>query len=68
MRRWTLPFLALPLVLPLSAGVSSAQTPEIPPGYTAYQILGPGINAPPLPFKIEGERLLTPEGGMVTVT
>ena len=68
MRRWTLPFLALPLVLPLSAGVSRAQTPDIPPGYTAYQILGPGINAPPLPFKIEGERLIAPEGGMVTVT
>ena len=68
MRRWTLPLLALPLVLPLSAGVSRAQTPEIPAGYTAYQILGPGIDAPPLPFKIEGDRLVAPEGGMVTVT
>ena len=68
MRRWTLPFLALPLLLPLSTGVSRAQSPDIPPGYTAYQILGPGINAPPLPFKIEGDRMLTPEGGMVTVT
>jgi hypothetical protein len=68
MRRRTLPLLALPLVLPLSPLVSKAQTPEIPPGYTAYQVLGPGINAPPLPFKIEGERLVAPEGGMVTVT
>ncbi|HKY61027.1 MAG TPA: hypothetical protein VJP59_08450 [Gemmatimonadota bacterium] len=62
------PFFLLPLVLPLSAGVLPAQTPEIPEGYTAYQVLGPGINAPPLPFKIEGERLVAPEGGMVTVT
>ena len=68
MRRWTLPLLALPLVLPLSAAVARAQAPEIPPGYTVYQVLGPGIDAPPLPFKIEGDRLVAPEGGMVTVT
>ncbi len=68
MRRWTLPFLALPIVLPLSTSLSSAQTPNVPPGYTAYQFLGPGVNAPPLPFKIEGERLVAAEGGMVTVT
>ncbi|MBW3661178.1 MAG: hypothetical protein KY397_06040, partial [Gemmatimonadetes bacterium] len=41
---------------------------EIPEGYTAYQILGPGINAPPLPFRIEGERMTTPEDGVVSVT
>ncbi|HET6343027.1 MAG TPA: hypothetical protein VFG78_12695, partial [Gemmatimonadota bacterium] len=68
MRPRTLPFLALPLLLPLSTGVSRAQTTDVPPGYTVYQILGPGVNAPPLPFKIEGDRLVAPEGGMVTVT
>lgn len=54
---------ALPAPDPLGA-----QTVEIPAGYTAYLIEGPGINAPPLPFRIEGERLVTPEGGIVGVT
>ncbi len=44
-----------------------AQGPEIPPGYTAYQIEGPGIGAPPLPFRIDGDRLIAPEGSLVTV-
>src|SRR5688572_32050438 len=39
---------------------AAAQMPPIPPGYTAYQIEGPGIGAPPLPLKIEGDKLLAP--------
>lgn len=41
---------------------------DVPEGFTAYQLLGPGINAPPLPFRIEDDRMMTPEDGMVTVT
>ncbi|MGH7572543.1 MAG: LVIVD repeat-containing protein [Gemmatimonadota bacterium] len=67
MRRWTLSLVLLPL-LPLPTGALLAQSPETPEGYTAYQLLGPGINAPPLPFRIEGDRMVAPEGSMVTVT
>ncbi|MGH7556186.1 MAG: hypothetical protein ACREMD_00090 [Gemmatimonadota bacterium] len=67
MSRRRLWFLILPLLLSLSANVLTAQSPDIPEGYTAYAILGPGVNAPLLPFRIEGDRLVTPEGGMVTV-
>ena len=52
----------------LAARAALAQNPEIPPGYTAYQIVAPGIGAPPLPFRIEGDKLLTPEGSPLQVT
>ncbi|MFN2382969.1 MAG: LVIVD repeat-containing protein [Gemmatimonadota bacterium] len=45
------------------------EMPEIPAGFTGYVISGPGINAPPLPFRIEGDRMVSPEGpGIVTIT
>jgi hypothetical protein len=55
------------LLAAASAANALAQAPEIPPGYTAYQIVAPGIGAPPLPFKIEGDKLLSPEGSPVQV-
>ncbi len=55
-----------PLVVPASTARAQGG-PEIPEGYTAYQLLGPGINAPPLPFRVEGDRMVAPEGGMITV-
>ena len=58
---------ALAVAALLSPVHAWAQGPEIPPGYTAYQIEGPGIGAPPLPFRIDGDRLVAPEGSIVTV-
>jgi len=53
----------LSLVMGAAVGVRSAaaQMPSIPPGYTAYQIEAPGVGAPPLPLKFEGDRLVTTE-------
>ncbi|HEX6207186.1 MAG TPA: hypothetical protein VF058_02395, partial [Actinomycetota bacterium] len=60
--------MAVAAVLILAAAVR-AQQPVIPPGYTAYRISGPGISGvPPLPFRIEGDRLVAPEGSLVSVT
>ncbi len=50
-----------------SAGRVVGQEPEIPAGFTAYQIVAPGIGVPPLPFKIEGDRFLAPEGSLVQI-
>jgi hypothetical protein len=51
------------------AGNAAAQDAlPIPEGYTAYLITGPGINAPPLPFRIEGDRLVMPENEIVSLT
>jgi hypothetical protein len=50
-----------------AAGPLLAQAPEIPPGYTAYQVVAPGVGVPPLPFKIEGDRFLAPEGSLVQI-
>jgi hypothetical protein len=53
----------------ITAGSAVAQDgPPIPEGYTAYLIQGEGISAPPLPFKVEADRVTTPPGGIVTVT
>lgn len=65
--RPVLALLAALVPVVLGAAPSLAQAPAIPPGYTAYTIAGPGVNAPPLPFRIEGDRLLAPEESMVTI-
>jgi len=51
----------------VAPATSRSQDIPIPEGFTAYIVQGPGINAPPLPFRIEGQRLITPPDGMVTV-
>lgn len=63
----SIPVVGAFLLLAVPSSTARAQGIEIPEGFTAYQLLGPGINAPPLPFRIEGDRMATPEGGMVTV-
>ncbi len=63
--RSTLALLAAALLAPGLAPTLRAQ--DIPPGYTAYQIIAPGIGAPPLPFRIEGDRFVSPEGALVPV-
>lgn len=56
-------------LLLLAGAVRAQQAPAIPEGFTAYMITGPGINAPPLPFRIEGDRLVMPDdpNGIVSV-
>jgi hypothetical protein len=49
------------LVLGLANTAKSQDAPDIPAGFTAYTISGPGINAPPLPFRIEGDHLVMPD-------
>jgi hypothetical protein len=62
----------LPFLFALGlAGTARAQdAPAIPEGFTAYMISGPGINAPPLPFRIEGDHLTMPDdpNGIVSIT
>ncbi len=48
--------------LTLTSHVIAQDAPTIPTGYTPYQLIGEGINAPPMPFKIEGDKITTPEG------
>jgi hypothetical protein len=57
--RIALAALVLACSLPATRPAHAQQIP-IPEGYTAYRLEGPGIGAPPLPFKIEGERLSAP--------
>ncbi|MDX1661365.1 MAG: hypothetical protein R3326_06200 [Gemmatimonadota bacterium] len=67
MRRpvWLTALLAVAL---LAAVVEApAQQPGVPDGFTVYQLLGPGVGAPPVPFRIEGDRITTPPGGMISV-
>lgn len=62
-------FMFLMLVaVSMAPGLQAQGAIEAPEGFTMYSIEGPGINAPPLPFKIEGDQFVAPEGGMVTVT
>ena len=50
------------------AGTARAQQPAaIPAGFTTYIVQGEDINVPPLPLRIEGDRILTPEGGMLSI-
>jgi hypothetical protein len=51
----------------LSPAPGRSQQIDIPEGFTAYIVQGPGVNAPPLPFRIEGNRLVAPPDGMITV-
>ncbi|MGH7558697.1 MAG: hypothetical protein ACREMD_13135 [Gemmatimonadota bacterium] len=57
-------------VLILAVTARAQQEPTIPEGYIGYLISGPGINAPPLPFKIEGDRIVAPNynSGLWTFT
>jgi hypothetical protein len=52
----------------LAATAVAQQAPTVPAGYTPYVLQGAGVNTPPLPLKVEGDRIVAPEGGMVTVT
>ncbi|MCK5439399.1 MAG: hypothetical protein KAI97_05620, partial [Gemmatimonadetes bacterium] len=62
-------FMFLMLVaVSVAPGLQAQGATEAPEGFTMYAIQGPGINAPPMPFKIEGDKFISPEGGMVTVT
>ncbi|HET6616758.1 MAG TPA: hypothetical protein VFH69_02995, partial [Gemmatimonadota bacterium] len=55
------PFLTLILALGLAGTAAAQDAPAIPAGFTAYTVTGPGINAPPLPFRIEGDHLVMPD-------
>ncbi len=46
----------------ITSQATAQDAPTIPAGYTPYQLVGQGINAPPMPFKIEGDKIVTPEG------
>ncbi|HUP00340.1 MAG TPA: hypothetical protein VM737_02310 [Gemmatimonadota bacterium] len=62
---------ALVLATGLAFGAPAAgqeETPAIPPGFTAYQLVGQGINAPPIPLRIEADRIISPEGPEVMIT
>ncbi|HUF89934.1 MAG TPA: hypothetical protein VMR66_08125 [Gemmatimonadota bacterium] len=58
---------AAAIVAALTSPASGRSQTDVPEGFTAYVLQGPGINAPPLPFRVEGDRLIAPPGGMVTV-
>lgn len=60
-------FLMLILALGLAGNAAAQDAPAIPAGYTAYIISGPGVNAPPLPFRIEGDHLVMPENQIVSI-
>lgn len=68
MRTLHVPVLVLAAGLFLAGSARAQEAPPIPEGFTAYQLQGPGIGAPPLPFRIEGDRIIAPEGGMVSIT
>jgi hypothetical protein len=52
-----------------TAATAAAQdAPPIPEGYIAYIIQGEGISAPPIPLKVEDDRITSPPDGFVTVT
>jgi hypothetical protein len=61
-------FLTPLFVLALTAPAAGQDGPAIPEGFTAYMITGPGINAPPLPFRIEGDHFVMPENAIVSLT
>lgn len=65
--RTALSFVFAALVFASSVADARAQAGAAPEGFTVYTVNGPGVNAPPLPFKIEGNRFLAPEGGIVSV-
>jgi len=46
----------------ITSQATAQDAPTIPAGYTPYQLIGEGINAPPMPFKIDGDKIVTPEG------
>lgn len=48
--------------LTLASHARAQDGPTVPAGYTPYQLIGEGINAPPMPFKIEADKITTPEG------
>lgn len=54
--------IAMAAGLTLASHASAQDAPTIPAGYTPYRLIGEGINAPPVPFKIEGDKITTPEG------
>lgn len=59
---------ALLAVVLLSWTNANAQQATIPEGYTPYTISGEGIGGfPPVPFKIEDDRVTTPEGAMLQI-
>ncbi len=54
--------IAMAAGLTLTSHASAQDAPTVPAGFTPYQLIGEGINAPPMPFKIEGDKITTPEG------
>ncbi|HUF58103.1 MAG TPA: hypothetical protein VMR89_01235 [Actinomycetota bacterium] len=63
------PILALFLALGLANTALAQDAPDIPAGFTAYTISGPGIgNAPPRPFRIEGDHLVMPDDSNAVIS
>jgi hypothetical protein len=55
------------LALPFAPAALRGQAPAVPEGFVAYVLQGPGLSLPPLPFRIDGERLESPPGSMISV-
>jgi hypothetical protein len=62
LRHTLIVLIAVAAGLTLTSHAMAQDAPTIPAGYTPYQLIGEGINAPPMPFKIEGDKITTPEG------
>jgi hypothetical protein len=43
------------------------QPPATPARFTAYVVQGEDVNVPPLPLRLEGDRIVAPEGGMFSI-
>jgi hypothetical protein len=57
------------IVLGVAPATAFAQTPPAaPPGFTLYQLAGRNIGAPPIPMKIEADRVITAPGALLAVT
>ncbi len=70
MLRYTLALIAVTAGSTITSQAMAQDAPTIPAGYTPYQLVGQGINAPPMPFKIDADKIVTPEspGTFVQVT
>jgi hypothetical protein len=49
------------------AVTARAQQPTVPAGFTAYVVQGEDVNIPPLHLRIEGDRIVAPEGDMFSI-
>ncbi|HEU4463979.1 MAG TPA: hypothetical protein VFS53_02935 [Gemmatimonadota bacterium] len=55
------------IAVALAPGAVRGQSPPVPAGFTAYVLQGPGLSLPPLAFRIDGDRLVSPPGAMISV-